>query len=285
MRSVLSRAAAPLAIALAITLTAGSVALANHPWSTYHWARAQNPLALQLGDNVDDKWQAHLVKTSSDWNSPETAAQVDGDETTLDAQPWDGILAVTTSIVPGGTSARKCRPIAGTAQVCNERYGKNRWLGLAQIWLSGGHIVQGVAKLNDTYFNTARYNNPAEKQHVMCQEVAHTFGLGHTSEDGTSQNSCMDYFSHATTEADGTYDFRSTEPSYHDFEQLAAIYGGHVESGAGGAVTTRHGRAPVFVTGSEADGTPRGASPSRGRLYAQDLGNGRIVITHVYWAD
>ena len=48
-------------------------------------------------------------------------------------------------------------------------------------------------KLNDTYFAMAQYNNPNERAHVMCQEIGHTLGLAHTSEDGSSQSTCMDY--------------------------------------------------------------------------------------------
>lgn len=279
MRSAVSRAATPLAIALAFTLVAGSVALAGNSWGTYHWARAENPKALTLGDNVDGKWQEHLDQASSDWSSPLLAATVDGDQTTLDGAQWTGPVAVTTSVAAGSTDPRKCRPSAGTIQVCNAKYGRNGWLGLAQIWISGGHITMSAAKMNDTYFNLSRYNTWAERQHVMCQEIAHGFGLGHTSEDGSSQNSCMDYYSNTGNNA---LDRRSTEPSYHDFEQLSLIYG-HVEGGATGAVTT--GNAPVWVGGSAPDGTPRGASPSRGHYYAQDLGNGRLLVTYVFWAE
>ena len=44
------------------------------------------------------------------------------------------------------------------------------WLGLAQIWLSGSHITQGIVKNNDYYFggSTYAYNNEAEKLHVIC---------------------------------------------------------------------------------------------------------------------
>ncbi len=43
----------------------------------------------------------------------------------------------------------------------------------------------------------------------MCREIGHTFGLGHTSEDGSSQNTCMDYFSNTGTAATST---ASTHP-------------------------------------------------------------------------
>src|SRR3982750_1253240 len=112
--------------------------------------------------------------------------------------------------------------VAGTTQVCNDNYGRNGWLGLASINITGGtHITQGSAKINDTYFNSPTYNNVNEKEHVMCQEVAHTFGLDHQSTDGSSQDSCMDYFSNTGANASSTL---STKPNKHDFDELNVIY-------------------------------------------------------------
>jgi hypothetical protein len=38
--------------------------------------------------------------------------------------------------------------------------------------------------------DTVADNNTAEMQHVICQEIGHTFGLNHQSTDGTSLNTC-----------------------------------------------------------------------------------------------
>src|SRR5215831_8249213 len=131
--------------------------------------------------------------------------------------------------------------VAGTTQVCNASYGNNGWLGLATINLTDGtNITQGTAKMNDTYFNTATYNNPNEREHVMCQEVAHTFGLDHQSTDGSSLNTCMDYFSNTGANAGSTL---STQPNAHDFEELAIIYQ-HLDS------TTTLASTPVSSPGN-----------------------------------
>lgn len=184
-----------------------TVAHATHSWGGYHWARTTPQFTLKLGNNMTTAdWRAHLTQTSSDWNS--------------------GNSAVLTAIV-SGTSNKRCSMVAGTTQVCNGTYGNNGWLGLASINITGGtHITQGSAKMNDTYFNTATYNNPNERLHVVCQEVAHTFGLDHQSTDGSSQNSCMDYFSNTGVNATSTL---STKPNAHDFDQLNLIYA-HLDS-------------------------------------------------------
>ena len=134
--------------------------------------------------------------------------------------------------------------VTGTTQVCNGTYGNNGWLGLASINISGSHITQGSAKLNDTYFNTATYNNPNERRHVMCQEIAHTFGLNHQSTDGTSLNTCMDYFSNTGTNATSTL---STRPNKHDFDQLNTIYGGHLDSTTTVAASAATSAAPLNI--------------------------------------
>jgi hypothetical protein len=187
-----------LAILLALVAFAPA-AQANHSWGKYHWARTSNPFMLKLGDNVSTAWDRYLGTTSSDWSA----------SSVLDTQ-----------IVTGGTSPTTCRPTLGRVEVCNYTYGQNGWLGVAQIWISRRHIVQGVTKVNDTYFNTARYNTPAWRQLVMCQEVGHTFGLDHQDENFNNPNlgSCMDYTSNPLGPPSNEH------PNQHDYDQLVTIY-------------------------------------------------------------
>ncbi|MEJ7785805.1 MAG: hypothetical protein WKF96_13445 [Solirubrobacteraceae bacterium] len=190
-----------LAAGAACSAIAAAPAAATHSWNNYHWARTANPFTLKVGNNVTSLWASEFGTSNADWTA-------------------SSVLNLTE--VPG-TANKRCSMTAGTVQVCNRTYGNNGWLGLATINITGGtHITQGSAKMNDTYFNTATYNNPNEKLHVMCQEVGHTFGLGHTSEDGSSQNTCMDYFSNTGANAASTL---STHPNSHDYGQLETTYG------------------------------------------------------------
>jgi len=240
-------------------------AFATHSWGDYHWARTTTPFTLQLGNNMSADWKPYLERASSDWNSTSTPV-------------------IITAIV-AGRSNRRCSAVAGTTQVCNGKYGNNGWLGLATIYISGGeHITQGSAKMNDTYFTTAKYNNPNEKQHVVCQEVAHTFGLDHQSTDGSSQNTCMDYFSNTGANASST---ASIHPNAHDFEELNIIYEHRDSTSTVATLSTTEAARPDEVTenpltwGSLVRQSPNG----RSSVYQQFHHDGSMSLTHVYWTE
>jgi hypothetical protein len=115
-------------------------------------------------------------------------------------------------------------------------------------------------------------------QHVICQEIGHTLGLGHTSENGSSQNTCMDYY-HNTSASDTT----STHPNTHDYEQLAAIYA-HLDS------STTIGSAPASngsATGNDASSWGQlvaGSRASGESVYELRLNASSRVVTFVIWA-
>jgi hypothetical protein len=263
------RALAAGVLAAAAALTAAAPAGANHSWGNYHWARTSNPFTLELGDNVSDNgsgaWDRYLVEASADWTNSSV---------------------LNTVIRAGQANPRNCRPTSGRVEVCNAAYGANGWLGIAQIWISGSHITQGTVRVNDTYFNTATYNTPAWRRLVMCQEVAHTFGLDHQDEnfDNPNLGTCMDY----TRDPDGPPS--NEHPNRHDYDQLEAIYA-HLDS------TTTVGQStggPGVGQNSDIDpgdtpaawGEPVRRQPDgRPNVYARDLGGGRRLVTHVFWAE
>jgi hypothetical protein len=252
-------------LALASFALFPSATLADHSWGNYHWARTSNPFKLSLGDNVSSAWDSHLDRAILGWNV-------------------SGVL--DTVKVAGRTKPRTCKPTAGRVEVCSERYGFNGWLGIAQIWISGSHITQGVTKVNDSYFNTATYNTSQWRNFVMCQEIGHTFGLDHQDENTSNANlgTCMDYTSNPGTNQD---------PNAHDYEQLETIYA-HSDTFSSVAQASETGGA---ASPSAAAEEPLGAgtaqwgrlirSTNRGRteLFELDLGAGQKVLTFVIWAD
>lgn len=245
--------------------------MATHSWGVYHWARTTPQFTLQVGDNLSADWTPYLVAASRDWNSPDVFGAAS--------------TPLLTAVVAGGSSQRRCAMVTGTTQVCNAKYGNNGWLGLASINIADGtHITQGSAKMNDTYFTTAKYNNPNEKQHVMCQEIAHTFGLDHQSTDGSSQNSCMDYFSNTGANAGSA---ASTRPNKHDFDQLNLIYA-HLDS----STTLASMKATLHSMGDDVTDDPvswgalmRQSADGRSSVYEQYHRNGSKSLTHVYWTE
>ncbi len=235
-----------LAVAAVIAVAAASApaAFANHSWNGYHWARTANPFTVKLGDSVSGPWDNMLRTASSDWSK----------STVLD-----------TSIVASSTRPKPCKATSGRVEVCSASYGNTGWLGVASIWLQSGtkHIVQGTVKNNDYYFGSSsyQYNNAAEMQHVICQEVGHTFGLDHQSETGASLDTCMDYY-HNTSASDT----KSTHPNQHDYDELATIYA-HRDS------STTIGSSSLVPTGAVGE--------SR---FVNRMGDGVTRVTFVRWA-
>ena len=222
------------------------VAAAGHSWGNYHWARTSNPFTVQLGDNMSGSWDPLLARASSDWSRS----------------------SVLDTVVVPGQAKGKCRPSAGRVEVCNGNYGFNGWLGLAQIWISGGHITQGAAKMNDSYLGSGY--STTNKQHVICQEVGHTFGLDHQDESGADLNTCMDYSDRLD----------NPSPNQHDYDQLATIYA-HRDSASTVGAASQTGVAgsehasPVAVERSD-----RIASSTITEHYA----DGSKLLTHILWA-
>lgn len=249
-------AAAAAAAAFVTALIPGG-AEADHSWSGYHWARTSNPFTLKLGDNVDSRWDAYLATTSTDW----TQSSV-----------------VDTTIVAGNTRPRQCRATAGRVEVCNAAYGGTGWLGIASINITGGtHITQGTVKLNDTYFDTAKYNTPAWRNVVSCQEVGHTLGLGHQDEnfENADLNTCMDYSNNPEP---------NQHPNAHDYSLLESIYS-HLDTSTTIAATTTSSKGSSLGNDPKSWGERVEGSRAEGHsTYVRHLGNGNKVVTFVTWA-
>ena len=238
-----------LVVVVIATLGAGasiSPAAATHSWGDYHWARTSNPFTIQLGDNVSSAWDAYLTTAATDW-SANTAGN-----------------PLNATVVTGSTRPKPCKAQAGRVEVCSASYGNNGWLGLAQIWISSNnHISRGVAKVNDYYYSMPRYDSPAWRAMVVCQEIGHTFGLDHQDESGADFHTCMDYAD--TPDADNMH------PNTHDYEQLAAIYA-HTDS--------------TTTIGAAQPNGARGALGTRvdSSTYVKRFADGSRLITFIVWA-
>ncbi len=231
-------------------------ASASHAWGNYHWAHTVSPFTLKLGDNVSTTWDSHLAGASADWSVSDV---------------------LDTTVVSGSSNPRNCRATAGMVQVCDYKYGNNGWLGIASVWANGNHITQGTVKMNDTYFNTSKYNTPAWRNLVMCQEVGHTFGLAHQDEifDNPNLGTCMDYTNDPST---------NQHPNLHDYEMLDIIYT-HLDSITTVSQTLALAKQEVDHNDPATWGKKvHASSKDHGDLYERDFGNGNKVFTFVVWA-
>ena len=201
-----------LAITFAIAVFVTVPLFAGHAWSNYHWPRSTAEASITIYRSLTTttyaNWPDHLQKSVfGDPYNPNSANR----------RGWNDSTVLALSIASGATDSTtryNCSPGTGTIRVCNYPYGSTGWAGLAQVWPdSSGHIQRANSKMNDTYFGSGSYTT--WQRHVMCQEVGHDFGLGHTSENGTSQNTCMDYYRNTSNS-----DWTSTGPNQHDFDQL-----------------------------------------------------------------
>ena len=270
-----------LALAAVLALAAfSSTASANHSWSTYHWGRGAGEFTLGVDSNLTtEAWKGRLATAAGSAETSSTNGINDwSDSTQLDTQIKQ--LVPTTSTCPA---------TSGRVKVCNKAYGQTGWIGLASIWTSGGHIVQGTAKMNDSYSMTAY-----TKQQVMCQEVGHTFGLGHQSTSGTSNfDSCMTY--------DKPLEDYDQWPDAHDYAQLRCIYDkdfvptledrctkrGHDDTTTTvGSASAASRMPPAAREINTADPRQRGhlvdrSANGRVEVYERDFGGGNKVITRV----
>jgi hypothetical protein len=223
----------------------------GHQWASYKWARTSSnppgPIEIKVRDNTrlvggKDVWSAKFTRAMNDWNDPvgTTKAQASYPKEYLrtPATPleWTETPPIKLMIQSKGSlDPKQCRPTLGYIEVCNYPYGKKGWSGIAQIWTSNGSISQASAKLNDTYLTESYYTNyknmgfggyqyasatdalNADRQLVLCQEVAHGFGMDHDDENFSDNNTgtCMDY---------GNSPMFDEHPRYADFAVLERMY-------------------------------------------------------------
>ncbi len=166
-----------------------AVAFGSHSWGGYHWEGRDS--SVTVADKMGSAIQGVSVPAAvADWQG---------------ALPADTLVLQVVSSNKGDISVEL-------------KGGSIQWLGLAQVFLDGGHITKGKVTLNANYVGHPDLGTN-EWLHVLCQEIGHVIGLDHTT-----GNSCMN-------DSSGTLGDYTTSNS-HDDAQLADIYS-HWEDEAG----------------------------------------------------
>jgi hypothetical protein len=242
-------------LAVLALAASASTARANHSWNNYHWARTSNPVTIRVVDSMTTSWDDNLNSALSDWDRSSVL--------TLVREAGDS----------SSTTRSRCAAVSGKVRACNYTYGNTGWLGVAQVWVSGRHITQGTAKMNDSYLASSSYSE-TNRQHVICQEIGHDWGLGHQDESGRDLNTCMDYANALD----------NPRPNQHDYDQLVAIYGGHTDSSTSARAMPAE-VAQADLSAPEQWGKLVEGTHGRGiAVYVRDFGGGNRVVTHVFWA-
>ena len=174
---MISRLRVVAAMCAAFVLLASAPALATHSWNGYHWSSGK------------------LSPTVTGETSLATVSDVVDD--------WRGL---DTPIQPSYALSG-----SGDIKVVAKR-GNPNWIGMAQIKIADGHILEGKVTLNSFYANYDNGNGTDNIwSHVLCQELGHIIGLFHSNEA-----TCMN-------DSGGTLGLYPT-PGGHDAPQLTSIY-------------------------------------------------------------
>ncbi|MGH2532680.1 MAG: SH3 domain-containing protein [Thermomicrobiales bacterium] len=253
-------------VGLVAVLVASAVPVptgASHAWNNYHWGQrtypANGPFELVVAESLATS------DAGRNWDGLFAGGGVDGTAVLAD-WTYSGVVYPIHGLANDSRSSRRvCQAIAGTVRLCNYRYGVNGWLGLASVWISGGHIVQSTVKLNDSYLDHP-YFSDVVRQQVLCQELGHGFGLHHQYQPG---NSCMN---------DSVYSY--AHPNLHDYEQLAAIY----QHGSSSGERVTASGSEIFSAAQSAPPDPVGSPIGGSSEIVVDLGGDQFLVSLVLWA-
>lgn len=215
--------------------------------------RTANPFTLTVIDSMTTDWDDNLDAAISDWSASSV------------------MNVVKEAGASDATTRSRCRPVKGKVRSCNDTYGTNGWLGLAQIWAKGSYITQGTAKMNNSYLSSGY--TETNRQHVICQEIGHDWGLDHQDESGADLNTCMDYDDNLS----------NPDPNAHDYAQLETMYA-HLDSSATIGAAPAGFETANLQTQKNWGQLVRTSENGHSSLYVRNFGGGYKVFTFVTWA-
>ncbi len=206
-KNLLKNAAVLLMGAGAVCSATTSASATNaRNWNGYTWARSGN-LSIQLVNNTSAKWTPYLETAASQWSA---AANID------------------YRVVTGPTvDASVCSPSYGVIEVCSANYGKTGWIGMTNVYTSGGHVVMATVRYNDYYASTsAWYASDAWYTNTSCHELGHALGLTHQDsvKNNANSGSCLDSTNDPSGTKSGYGPTTDLAPGSMDLAALADIY-------------------------------------------------------------
>jgi len=179
---------------------------ASHAFSS-HWQRTSAGIRnLPVRRMLSSVWLTRYTTAMNDWRKPAMTR----------IKPY---TAVVSGQNPG------CPLYLGQISVCDGNYGPTGWAGIAQVFYnSAKHTQYARAVQNNYYMVGSSATVVAFRQLVICQEIGHTFGLGHINVTYNTPNagSCMDY----TNDPDGgpggvsPSDPNNMHPFAHDYAMI-----------------------------------------------------------------
>lgn len=186
-----------------LTMVVGVVSAEQ--WSVYHWYRSDDAeLVLDIGDchspTSRTNWSGLLSEVVANWNDIPNGGN----------SPYIGFRKTNC----GGADIKSY----------NDDYGNTGWLGLATLSIGKGkgyHIRSAESQVNEYYVAYPGYYNfdeAIEWQHVLCQEIGHTFGVGHNrpgDSDGNYDNTCMN---------DVVFPLRYPTANKYEYDLLNSMY-------------------------------------------------------------
>jgi hypothetical protein len=206
-KSYLSRGICAALFVSALSVWLPTPVDATHSYSG-HWRRTSSGIRkIPVLRMLSSTWVPRYTTAMTDWSKP-------------------AMTKIKPYTYRTYAQNAKCPHYSGYISVCNGNYGGTGWGGLALLWTDYyGHAIYGWALQNDYYFSGSSATNTAWRQHIICQEIGHVFGLGHVNEIVTNANtgSCMDY----TNDPDGGSggypgDKNNMHPNSHDYAFINA---------------------------------------------------------------